>query len=186
MKLHTNPQSAFVTVEFEPQDVEAFASRWPCFSGPESVSFTFQRSSGDLVDMEPSEFDGSEALAMSEDAWAYYEEHQEPEPPATFREWLTGTLDAEQIEDLARHGADTGWPGITYTSECVELFDRYSDEIREALNEDAEAFGYESPEAFVATFNRRDMLWSEDGRKNLLVWYMSERVAHDVVEGVER
>ena len=62
--------------------------------------------------------------------------------PKTFRAWLTEMLDAEQIEDLARHGADTGWPGLTYTSDCVELFERYEEEIREALNEDAEAFGY--------------------------------------------
>ncbi len=45
----------------------------------------------------------------------------------------------------------------------------FEGEIREALNEDAEAFGYDSPEAFVATFSRSDMLWSEGGRKNLLV-----------------
>ena len=64
---------------------------------------------------------------------------------------------------------------MTYYAECVELYDRDGDEIREALNEDAEAFGYDCPEALVATFNRSDMLWSEDGRKNLLVWYLAER-----------
>ncbi len=50
------------------------------------------------------------------------------------------------------------------------------------MNEDAEAFGYKSPEAFVATFSRSDMLWSEDGRKNLLVWFMAERTAHEITE----
>ena len=106
--------------------------------------------------------------------------------PTTFRAWLTETLDAEQIEDLAGHGADAGWPGLTYFSECVELFDRFQDEIREALNEDTEAFGYESPEALVATFSRSDMLWSEDGRKNLLVWYLAERTAHEITEEAVR
>lgn len=104
----------------------------------------------------------------------------------SFKDWLTETLDAGQIEDLAGHGADTGWPCLTYTSDCVELFERYEPEIREALNEDAEAFGYDSPEAFLATFNRSDMLWSEDGRKNLLVWFMAERVSREIVEGLER
>jgi hypothetical protein len=28
------------------------------------------------------------------------------------------------------------------------------------------------------------MLWSEDGRKNLLAWYMAERTAHEITEGV--
>ncbi len=104
----------------------------------------------------------------------------------TFRSWLTETLDAEQIEDLAGHGADAGWPGMTYTSDCVELFDPFQEEIREALNEDAESYGYDSPEAFVATFGRSDMLWSEDGRKNLLAWFMAERTAHQITEGVAR
>ena len=54
------------------------------------------------------------------------------------------------------------------------------------MNEDAEMFGYDSPEAFVATFSRRDMLWSEDGRKNLLVWFMAERMAHEITEEVAR
>ena len=103
-----------------------------------------------------------------------------------FRAWLLNTLDAEQIEDLAGHGADAGWPGMTYTSDCVELFERFHEEIREALNEDAEAFGFDCPEAFIATFSRSDMLWSEDGRKNLLAWFMAERTAHEITEEVAR
>ena len=106
--------------------------------------------------------------------------------PETFHDWLQETLDADQLADLARYGADTGWPGMTYTADCVELYDRYADEIREALNEDAEAFGYECPEALVATFARRDMLWSEDGRRSLLVWYLAERTSREMVEEVAR
>ena len=102
--------------------------------------------------------------------------------PATFRAWLTETLDADQINDLANYGADTGWPGMTYTTDCVELYGCYADEIREALNEDAEAFGYDNPEALVATFNRSDMLWSEDGRRTLLLWYMAERTAREITD----
>ena len=100
--------------------------------------------------------------------------------PATFLAWLQETLDADQINDLAHFGADTGWPGLTYTTDCVELYDYYADEIREALNEDAESFGYDSPEALMATFARKDMLWSEDGRRSLLVWYLAERTAQQL------
>ena len=102
--------------------------------------------------------------------------------PATFIDWLQETLDADQLADLARYGADTGWPGLTYTTDCVELYDRHADEIREALNEDTESFGYDCPDAFVATFNRSDMLWTEDGRKNLLVWYLAERTAREITD----
>ena len=102
--------------------------------------------------------------------------------PETFHDWLRETLDADQIDDLARYGADTGWPGLTYTADLVELYDRHAEEIREALNEDTEAFGYNCPEALVATFRRRDMLWSEDGRRSLLVWYLAERTAQEITD----
>lgn len=66
---------AFVRVEFEPADVARFRSSWPCFHGPDRVTFEFQRSNGDLVDMSPSDFDGPEAMAMSQDAWTFYVEN---------------------------------------------------------------------------------------------------------------
>lgn len=103
-------------------------------------------------------------------------------PPA-FREWLVETLGADQIEELAEHGADAGWSGLSFTSDLVALYHRYRHEIREALNEDAEALGYDSPEAFVATFQRSDILWTEQGRMSLLVWYLAERTAREITEG---
>ena len=42
----------------------------------------------------------------------------------------TTPLSAEQIGQLAEYGADTGWPGLTYTSECVQVFDRFAEEIK--------------------------------------------------------
>lgn len=178
MKLCDDASGALVTVEFEPRDVRSFADSWPCFDGPDRVRFTFERSSGDLVDMEPYEFDGREASVMADEAWSYFEEQSAD----SFREWLQTNLGPQQLEELARHGADAGFPGLTYTSDCVDLYDRFEDEIRAALEEDAEALGYDCPEAFVATFNRSDMLWSEDGRRTLLVWYMAERTAREVTE----
>ena len=65
----------------------------------------------------------------------------------------------------------------------MELYERYQGEIRAALEEDAEEYGYDSPEALVATFQRSDMLWTEDGRRSLLVWYLAERTAREIVEG---
>lgn len=175
---------AFVSVEFEPTDVRAFADAWPCFHGPDRVQFTFERESGDLVDMDPVEFDGRAASVMAEDAWQYFEEESDPDPPDSFRAWLLETLGEQQVRELALHGADAGFPGLTYTADCVELFERYQDDIRAALEADAEAFGADSPEAFVADFERSELLWSEDGRRTLLVWYLAERVAREVCEAV--
>ncbi len=42
------------------------------------------------------------------------------------------------------------------------------------------------PESFVATFRRRDMLWDEDSRRNLLVWYLAERTAHEITDEAHR
>ena len=178
MNIYEDGEHGFVTVEFETQDVRSFADSWPCFHGPDRVRFTFERESGDLVDMEPREFDGRAASVMADHAWSYFEEQS----AGSFREWLEMNLGAKQLKELARHGADAGFPGLTYTSDCVELFERFEDEIREALEEDAEAHGYDCPEEFVATFNRSDMLWSEDGRRTLLVWYMAEQFAQEVTE----
>ena len=94
------------------------------------------------------------------------------------REWFKETL-ADSAEDINNHGCDGGFPGIIYTSECVELYNRFESEIYEWLNQDAEEFGLDSPDALVATFNRSDMLQDPDQRKNLLLWYAVERMARE-------
>jgi hypothetical protein len=102
--------------------------------------------------------------------------------PNTFQEWLTDTLDEDQIKDLAEHGADAGWPGLTYTSDCVKLHDEFEEEIWNRLANDAAEFGHESVAEFVGTFNRKDMASDPDQFKNLLVWYMAETIAHEIVD----
>jgi hypothetical protein len=97
--------------------------------------------------------------------------------PSTFEEWLTDTLDADQISDLARHGADGGWPGLTYTSDCVELYDEYEAEIWELGREMAEDLGHKNTVELFAGFNRSDMLDDPDTFKNLLVWFIAEETA---------
>ncbi len=90
--------------------------------------------------------------------------------------------DPTVLEDVAVYGADSGFGGFTYTAECVEFYDAHSSAIWEMLIEDAEDFGYPNPIAFVASFNRDDMLADEDSFKNLLAWYALEQVARDLVD----
>tara|TARA_Y100000310_G_scaffold315824_1_gene366853 strand:+ start:1589 stop:1915 length:327 start_codon:yes stop_codon:yes gene_type:complete len=99
----------------------------------------------------------------------------------TFTEWFKECL-GEYADDIANHGADAGYPHISYTSDTVEIYNRFEDEIYEWLNEDAESFGHQSPDELIATFGRKDMLSWPDGRKNLLVWYACERLAHQIVD----
>jgi len=96
-----------------------------------------------------------------------------------FSEWFEENL-SDYASDIASHGADAGYPYITYTSDTVELYDQFEDEIYENLRDDAEEFGCSSVDEFVSGFARKDMLNDPDQRKNLLVWYMCEKLAHQI------
>jgi len=95
-----------------------------------------------------------------------------------FKEWFRKQYCPEQAQEISQHGADAGWSGIIYTSECCALYERFESEIFDALSEDADCSGYTIDE-FTATFGRADMLEDLDQRKNLLLWYMVEREAHN-------
>jgi hypothetical protein len=100
----------------------------------------------------------------------------------------TITYDGENPEapfDVANHGADAGWSGFTYQTDCVEFFDRYEETIMEMLQEDAEAMDCPSVVEFVATFNRVEMGDTMDGYKNLLAWYVLETVCRRITESEE-
>jgi len=86
----------------------------------------------------------------------------------------------DSLSDIASHGADGGYPYITYYSDTVALYDKYEVEIMGALSEEAESLGYENTSAMIAGFNRADDADTPTGRKNLLVWYMAEKVALEV------
>ena len=96
----------------------------------------------------------------------------------SFKNWFNKYL-KEYKNDIREHGADCGFPYITYISDAVKLYDRFEDEIYSELNEDAEEFGFDSVDAFTASFRRKDMLSDPNTRKNLLIWYMCEKYANN-------
>lgn len=97
---------------------------------------------------------------------------------ATFREWVKENL-SEELRDIANHGADAGYPHITYTSDCVALHDEYQEELWDMMDEDAEEFGHKSIPEFMGTWNRKDMLNDLDQMKNMIVWYAVEKIANE-------
>lgn len=99
----------------------------------------------------------------------------------SFQNWFKANLN-EYAEDIASHGADAGYPYITYTSHTVEIFDKFADEIWDMAVEDAEAMGYKNVAAMIAEFARSDMLDSIDSFKNLMVWYACEKFAHQLTD----
>jgi len=94
----------------------------------------------------------------------------------TFEGWFNANL-RESKGDIARHGADCGYPGITYYTDTVALYDKFEDEIWDALDEDAQSYGQTILE-LIASFNRAKDVGSGYQLKNLLVWYMCERIAN--------
>jgi len=96
----------------------------------------------------------------------------------SFRAWFNANL-KDYARDIADHGADCGFPGITYTSDAVKLFDRFGDEIWNLAVEDAESLGSKNVADFIAGFNRADMLCDLNTFKSLMVWFACEALSRE-------
>ena len=86
-------------------------------------------------------------------------------------------IEDSQIIEAGQDGADTGWPGFTYTTDCVEFYRHNERAIWELLEETADQMGMR-PLELVASFGRADMATSLDGFANLLAWFALEEVGH--------
>lgn len=95
----------------------------------------------------------------------------------SFKAWFNENL-KDSAADIANHGADAGYPHITYTSDTVKLFDKYGDEIWEMAVQAADDMGTTVPE-LLASFRRKDMMESLDTFKNLMVWFACEALAQE-------
>ena len=103
-----------------------------------------------------------------------------------FRDFMEGELrdeeeDYDNIEDIYNHGADAGYPYLSYYHDTNLLYDHYEEEIWDALEEDADSMG-ESILGMISNFGRADSISDNATLKNLLTWYMAERVAREVIE----
>ena len=87
-------------------------------------------------------------------------------------------MDVAEIVEAARHGADSGWPGFTYTSDCVDFYNAHEDAIQAWLHEDADSQGVTVP-VMISHFGRSEMADTPDGLANLLAWYALERAGHE-------
>ena len=99
----------------------------------------------------------------------------------TFDAWFDAEL-REYASDIANHGADAGYPHISYTSDCVTVFDAYADEIWERAVQMSEELGDGNVCAMIAGFKRSDMLGDWNSFRNLLVWFACEERARELVD----
>lgn len=102
----------------------------------------------------------------------------------TFKDWFNANL-LESAEDIANHGADGGFNGIIYITECAELFDKYQEEIWDMAVEMANDLGHKNVCEMIATFKRSDMLEDIHTFKNLMVWFAVEELARQYVDSQE-
>ena len=90
------------------------------------------------------------------------------------------------MKDVLRGGADAGFSGFIYTTECVEFYDANEGDIMEMAENEAEGLGYPSVMAMATEFVRADMLgMGIDGYKNLMAWYALEQVAGYLEANIE-
>lgn len=96
----------------------------------------------------------------------------------TFRDWFQANL-SDSSRDIASHGADCGWHGLTYTKDLVKLFDRFGPDLWDELSDDAKEYGCKSVAEFIASLNSNyaDTL---EGFKSLVIWYFAEKVAREL------
>lgn len=98
----------------------------------------------------------------------------------TFREWFNANL-IDSAADIANHGADGGFNGIIYTAELVELHDKYEEELWDEIRDDAEEYGHKTMMEFIASWIGAPRIGGMDDLKVFVVWYMCEKVAHEIV-----
>jgi len=103
----------------------------------------------------------------------------------------------ESLEDVANHGADSGFSGFTYYSETEPFAQRHREAILERLSEDAQELGYDSTLAMVRSFRclKGETITDGDlmralcrGKNpvdgpnllNALAWYTLEEIAREL------
>ncbi|MEQ9300439.1 MAG: hypothetical protein RIF33_17835 [Cyclobacteriaceae bacterium] len=96
--------------------------------------------------------------------------------PSSFKDWFDKHL-KDDAQSIAQYGADQGYAGITYTADCVRLYEHYEEDIFSMLRTDAEEMGYSNIFELMGSFNRSGDSDTPSSFKNLLVWYAVERMA---------
>lgn len=97
----------------------------------------------------------------------------------SFRAWMQNHFGTSELSDIATHGADAGWAGLTYYSDTCKLYNRFQSEIWEMLLEDAESMGQNVFE-MMAGFGGAKDVGSCQQFENLMTWYAAERVAREL------
>jgi hypothetical protein len=97
-----------------------------------------------------------------------------------FRSWFNANLRCS-ARDIASHGADCGYPCITYTSDTVRIFDRFAREIWDMAVEEAAEIGCKNSAGLEYAANNRLILRKK--AENTLS--PAENTCHNLRRGAE-
>jgi hypothetical protein len=93
----------------------------------------------------------------------------------TFKEWVRAEYDNDELRDIAKHGANSGFHGMTYYNETRALFDKYEDCIEEEYSEFVESAGEEYLGFYLKGCESVYRI------KNQMVWIVAEILAERIL-----
>ncbi len=99
----------------------------------------------------------------------------------TFKEWMLNQFNRDELSDIVKNGAISGFHGLIYYHETTALYNQFHEEIWDMLHDEADSQGIEILE-LITDFNGAKNVCSECTFKNLLVWFGAEKVAFEVTE----
>jgi len=102
------------------------------------------------------------------------------ETAATFKEWMAQHYEPEELLDIAHYGANTGWQGLTWTTELWDLYTQYKDEIWEVIAELADEYGVH-PLQFLADL-LKDKVQDAGTFHDTIVWLAAEHYANTLTD----
>ncbi len=103
----------------------------------------------------------------------------------TFREWMLQEYTMEEIADIAQYGCASGFSHLTYYSDTNLLYDKHDEEIWDMLTNCTEDFGYKHELELIAMLNGAEHVHDTMSLKNLLVWYIAEETAHNILDDLD-
>ena len=93
--------------------------------------------------------------------------------PATFHQFITTNFEKDQLADMAKYGANTGYAGLTYSSDLYDLFEAHEEEIWEIL---------EDAGLFFSNFIEDGQQWSMQQVREPATWAAAEIIAQQITE----
>lgn len=89
---------------------------------------------------------------------------------------MQANFNGQEMSDIAKHGADTGWHGLTWYTDTCKLYNRFKDEMWDMLVDDANDYGCDAL-TLLAGFKGASDVCSATGFENLMTWYAAERIS---------